>query len=320
MKRATASVVLLLAVAASAQDATPPAPRPEASSPAPGIAADAAEKRDRRERLARLAGADAAVLVLAADDSPGFTGSTQSRDYSYLSPFDARGAAVLVMLEPGEAGAAPVLSDRLYLRVRSPAAEIWSGPVAGPGDETCQAGLFDATSAVENLAADIALSLKSRRTLFVSAGGPADGSKLLGPIVASLRARMPGTWVRLVDAPGGGPDDLAESVRRALPEKLPRDRGPAELVAALPAVDVRSAGRLTSELREVKSPSEIARIRVATESTALGMADALRAAGPGMLEMHVAAFVELRNRLAGCARQAYPSIVGSGTRSRPCQG
>lgn len=118
-----------------------------------------------------------------------------------------------------------------------------------------------------------------------------------------------------LDTPGVGPDDVAESVRRALPEKLPRDKAPAETLAALPVLDVRSAGALTAELREVKSPSEIARIRAAVESTALGMVDAIRAAEPGMLEMHVAALVEVRCRLASCARQAYPSIVGSGPNS-----
>jgi Xaa-Pro aminopeptidase len=45
------------------------------------------------------------------------------------------------------------------------------------------------------------------------------------------------------------------------------------------------------------------------------MSDALRAASPGMLEMECAAYVEFRCKAAGCARQAYPSIVGAGPNS-----
>lgn len=327
-----AALLVVVAAQAFAQDVPPP-PRPDPGAPAAALAEDAAERRDRRERLARLAGPDAAVLVLSADDSPGFTGSTQGRDFTYLSPFDARGAAVLVLLEapptPGDAPAAapgtasdatpraadPVFSDRLYLRARNAASEKWTGPVAGPDETTRTSGLFAAIRPADALAADLAAVMRTRRTLFVAPGGPADGPKLLAPLVAALRARLPGTWVRLADVPGAGPEDVAESVRRALPERLSRDKTPLEVLAALPAIDVKAASLLTAELREVKSEAEVARIRAAVESTCLGMLDALRAAKPGMLEMHVAALVEVRCRLASCARQAYPSIVGSGPNS-----
>lgn len=210
-----AALLVLVASQAFAQDVPPPPlPEPAASAQA-APAKDAAERRDRRERLARRAGADAAVLVLAADDSPGFTGSTQNRDYTYFSPFDARGAAVLVFTEPGPPAAAPetaaspapgtgappeaepVVVDRLYLRTRNPASEKWTGPVAGPDESTRTSGLFDTVRPVDALAADLALVIKDRKSLYVSAGGPADGSKVLAPLVAALRTRLPGVWVRL---------------------------------------------------------------------------------------------------------------------------
>ena len=311
-------MLLFLALAAPAlsQDApTKPAAAPAASAPA-SESAERAEKRDRRARLARLAGRDAVVLVLAADESPGFTGATQNRDFEYLSPFDLRGGALLLLLEPGaDAAAEPRVADRLYLRPRDPGSERWTGPVAGPGDATREAGLLAAAPPVERLVADLADALKTRKTLFVSAGGPADKGRLLAPLVAALRTKLAGTWVRLVDAPGASPEDLAESIRRALPENLPRDKGPSDVVAALPTVDVRSAGKLAAELREVKSADEIARIRAAVDATVPGIADAMRAARPGLLEMQLAGIVELRCRLGGCARQAYPSIVGAGPNS-----
>jgi Xaa-Pro aminopeptidase len=314
VKRCAALLALALAAQAVAQDAAPPAPA--ASPSASPEAAERAEKRDRRARLANLAGRDAAVLVLAADDSPGFTGATQNRDFEYLSPFDARGAAVLVTLDPGaDAAAEPRVSDRLYLRPRNAANERWTGAVAGPGDATKEAGLLAAAPPVERLVADLVEALKTRKTLFVSAGGPADRGRLLAPLVAALRTKLAGKWVRLVDAPGASPDDLAESIRRALPDNLPRDKSPADVVAALPSVDVRSVGKLTAELREVKSADEIARIRAAVDATVPGIADAMRAARPGLLEMQLAGVVELRCRLGGCARQAYGSIVGAGPNS-----
>lgn len=313
MRARAALLLLALAAPVAAQDATPAAAPSDQRAASAAETAERMEKRDRRGRLALLAGPDAAVLVLAADDSPGFTGSTQNHDFEYFSPFDARGAAVLVTLEgPAEAGTQPRVTDRIYLRPRDPASERWTGPVAGPGDATKEAGLFAAAPPVERLAADLADALRTRKTLFVSAGGPADKGRLLAPLVAALRAKLAGTWVRLVDVPGTGPDDVAESIRRALPESLPRDKPPADLVAALPAIDVRSAGRLTAELREVKSADEIARIRAASDATVAGFMDALRASKPGLLEMQLAGVVELRCRLGGCARQAYPSIVGTG--------
>jgi Xaa-Pro aminopeptidase len=309
-------LVVALASVATAQDAAPAAPPPSAAKAAASEDAERAEKRDRRARLAKLAGREAAVLVLAADDSPGFTGSTQSRDFEYLSPFDARGAAILLTLDAADDPAVePRVTDRLYLRPRDPANERWTGAVAGPGDATRDAGLLAEAPPVERLVADLVQSLKARRTLYVSSGGPADRGRLLAPLVAALRTKLAGTWVRLFDVPGTGPEDFAESVRRALPETLPRGKSPDDVLAALPVVDVKNAGTLTAELREVKSADEIARIRAATDATVAGFKDALRAARPGLLEMQLAGIVELRCRLGGCMRQAYPSIVGAGPNS-----
>ena len=94
-----------------------PPPFPDRWGTSTAAAEDAAEKRVRRERLARMAGLDAMVLVMSADDSPGFTGSTQNSDFTYLSPFDARGAAVLLALKPRTDAATS--SDRRCIRAPS---------------------------------------------------------------------------------------------------------------------------------------------------------------------------------------------------------
>lgn len=315
-RAAAAALGLVLASSVAAQEAPAP-PRPDPGIPAPAREPDlAAEKRERRVRLAALAGADAAVLVLSADDAPGFTGPTQSSDFTYVSPFDARGAAVAAWIELAPGWDATLrTSDALFLRPRNFAMERWTGAVVGPDAAARDAGRFASAAPSERLAADLAPVLRGRKTLYVSPGGPADAERRLAPFVAALRANLPGVWVRLHDLPGAGPEDLAESVRRALSENFPKDRSPAEALAALPVLDLRPARRLLAELRETKSAAEVARIRAATDATVEGMFEAIAQARPGMLEVEVAGIVELACRRGGCVRQAYPSIVGAGPNS-----
>jgi Xaa-Pro aminopeptidase len=276
---------------------------------------DAQEKRARRERLANLAGRDAAVLILSAGESPGFTGATQSGDFAYVSPFEARDAAVLLLLVPAaDAAAPPSLDDRLYLQPKNPAGEMWTGAAAGPGDATKTAALVAAAPPAAQLASDLAEAMKTRKTLFVSGGGAGDGDRLLRPLLAALREECPGTWIRSVDAQGRGTDDDA-SARAALAGRPPHEGKPEDSARSLPTVEVKTAGPLVAELRETKSPAEITRIRAACDATVAGFVDALRASKPGKLEMQVAGLVELRCRLGGCGRQAYPSIVGAGPNS-----
>ena len=277
---------------------------------------EAEEKRGRRERAAALAGPDAVVLVLAADGSRGIFPVPRNHDFTYLSPLEAPGAAVLVAMEkPATAGAPPRTMQRLYLRPRNPVAEAWSGATAGPGDEAAAAALFDEAPPSPRLAEDLALLLGERTTLYVSPGGVEDSGEALATLLASVREKLPGHWGRLLEGPGAGRDDVAESLRLALPQRLPRERELPEVLAARPTVDVRLATPIVGQLREVKSPREIAAIRAAVDATVQGIHDALRTAAPGMAERELQAHVEFRCRLEGCATQAFPSIVASGPNS-----
>jgi Xaa-Pro aminopeptidase len=79
-----------------------------------------------------------------------------------------------------------------------------------------------------------------------------------------------------------------------------------------PTRDVRS---LTTQLRMVKSPSEIELIRKATDASIASQLAGMRAIKPGVRERTIAG-LEVGTMLAeGCERASYPAIVGSGIHS-----
>lgn len=329
--RTIRAAVLVGAVSAALLASPPLAERPGCAYAGEDRAARAeddaglvAEATDRRRRAAERIGADAALLVLTASPGQGLAPAGRNADFEYLSPVTAREAALLLAPERAPRGqggsAAPPPEeapesrvDRIYLAPRNPAAERWTGPEAGPGAETAGRLGFDEARALDRLADDVAALLRSRTTLWVSVGPQAQDAFVR--LVASVRDRLRGRWVRLTDVPGAGREDLAASLTKALPERWDGGADVLGALARFPAVDVRSARPHLAALREVKSPSEIAKIRRAVDATVAGMRDALRAARPGGTEYELAAIVELRCRLAGCARQAFPSIAGSGPNS-----
>ena len=81
---------------------------------------------------------------------------------------------------------------------------------------------------------------------------------------------------------------------------------------APPENDVRL---LTTTLREVKSPAELALLREASDASMVGQRAGMRAIKPGVPEQAVAG-AELGSFMAeGCERWSYPPIVGSGFNS-----
>jgi Xaa-Pro aminopeptidase len=76
---------------------------------------------------------------------------------------------------------------------------------------------------------------------------------------------------------------------------------------------------LLSELRMVKEPEEIERIRAATKVAAIGMKAAVRAVHPGVTESQVAGAAEFAMREAG-AEEFWRSYVSSGPRTNIAHG
>jgi Xaa-Pro aminopeptidase len=69
------------------------------------------------------------------------------------------------------------------------------------------------------------------------------------------------------------------------------------------------------ELRTVKSPAEIARIRRAVETSSQAFEQAVGRVRPGMIEQDLAADLEYRMRRLGAEKPAFETIVASGPRS-----
>ena len=69
------------------------------------------------------------------------------------------------------------------------------------------------------------------------------------------------------------------------------------------------------ELRMVKTPQEIARIRRSVETNSLAFEQAVACVRPGMKEQDLAAELEYRMRLLGAEKPSFETIVASGARS-----
>lgn len=162
----------------------------------------------------------------------------------------------------------------LFVRPRDPDAELWSGPREGP------------EGARERLGADAALPLEEL---------PARLGELMG--------RVDTLYYRL----GDGRVEMDARVIAALAAtRKARQRG---------GVGVRTLidpGALLDDLRLVKSPEELARVRHACAITAAAFAEAAAGIGPGVGEWEVEAALEGGFRRRGAWGPAFPTIVASG--------
>ena len=84
-------------------------------------------------------------------------------------------------------------------------------------------------------------------------------------------------------------------------------------------VAIKDCTHLLSEMRMIKEPEEIERIRAAAVVAATGMADAVEAVKPGVTEGQVAAAAEFAMRHAG-AEEFWRSYVSSGPRTNIAHG
>ena len=88
-------------------------------------------------------------------------------------------------------------------------------------------------------------------------------------------------------------------------------RGPGSRKGAGPRA-VEDPGAILDDLRLVKEPEEISRVRQATQLTVAAFREAMEATRPGMGEWEVEACLEGAFRRGGGASPAFPTIVGSG--------
>jgi Xaa-Pro aminopeptidase len=160
----------------------------------------------------------------------------------------------------------------LFVRPRDPEMEAWNGKRAGVAGAKADYGADEAYP-VDELGKVLRSRLRGHEALWYALGSRID-DQVLG---ALARARSY------------------------------RERSGATVPTAL-----RDAAAILAEMRLVKTDDEIAALREACRLSALGHAEAIRFAAPGVSEGQVQAALEYTWRSRGAPHEGYPSIVASG--------
>lgn len=232
----------------------------------------------RRDGLARLMGSG--IAVIRSSKERNIEGDyPQDTDYRESNDFfylTGIESKDSWLLVVADSGRASRMT--LYLPPRDPQSERWTGPTLGPGAEaTTLTGVTDVRSA-DSAEAQI-------RGLVLTRTYQRRGGSLF--VDRSRNARQD-TYLR----------DLVFSGERD--------------ESMLPALNVNA---LVAQLRLVKDPEEIRRMRAAIDLTAESLVDAMGVIKPGMTEYQVEGLIENGFRSRGAERLGFPSIVGSGPNS-----
>jgi Xaa-Pro aminopeptidase len=220
------------------------------------------------------------AVIFAAHEPPlEYQDYRQDEDFFYLTGSNEPGGALLLI------GDGPATTTRLGTAVSAHSyREILFLPLRDPIREKYTGAKTDAASpnARELLGVDEVMPLPALPQVF-------------GSFLAEDMRRAKEVWSQL-------DTEVARATLGFISTVLGTDITP-------PTQDVRS---LTTQLRMVKSPAEIALIQKATDASIAAQLAGMRAIKPGVRERTVAG-VEVGTVLAeGCERPSYPPIVGSG--------
>jgi Xaa-Pro aminopeptidase len=295
--RAAPVACLLLSLACSlpAQEAKPTQEAKPAVLPAPAAPLAKTEFRERRERLGQLVAARqprAVVFVRGGGKRDDMAAFVQDQDFLYLSGVSEPGLALL--LAPGDDGG--LRQDELLVPPFSRFAATWDGNFLAPGDQTAQ------------------------RTGFATAGNV---RRVLRALEKALEADEDGirpvlfTLTEPAAAIGGTPGRAADNARevaadwfdgRASREKLLVEK----LRERIQGLQIEPLEPLLHSMRAHKCPAEIGLLRRSARIATEGIAEAMRAARPGLYEFQLAAIARYVFSLRGAGPDAYAAIVGAG--------
>jgi Xaa-Pro aminopeptidase len=248
-------------------------------------ALDSVPKADYRQRRVKLAAElhGGSALIVAAHEPPmEYQDYRQDEDFFYLTGSNEPGSALLLI------GDGPAATTRLGTVVPAHSyREILFLPTRNPIREKYTGAKTDAATpgAREILGVDEVMALASLPAVY-------------GAFLGEDLRRAKEIWTQQ-------DMDVATATLAFASAALGTD-------VTLPTHDVRA---LTTQLRMVKSPAEIALIQKATDASMASQLAGMRAIKPGVRERTIAG-VEVGTMLAeGCERVSYPAIVGSGANS-----
>lgn len=233
----------------------------------------------RRLQLVRETGGDSVVVLFGyreEDIGVATTPFRQNENFYYLTGWNEPDALLLLVPKnskrAGTNHEVELEKEILFIPPHDYRQEKWTGPKLGPDDEGASARTGFSTVKSTNL---FASELQ-------------EALKDFGKI-----------YTEVTPQPESGEECFIE-------EMLSRLRGLAPLAGL---ADFRAA---LMRLRTVKSPSEIALIRKATDASIEAHLAAIKAVKPGVWEYQVAARMKYEFERLGCEWPAYPPIVGSG--------
>jgi Xaa-Pro aminopeptidase len=267
-----------LALVAGLLLVSPPAAPAQGTAPP---AFDKAEFAARRDRLFALI-PDGIAIVFAGNDQLCNCRFRQAPDFWYLTGIEQPGAVLL-------------------LNATTRQATVFVLHQLGSGPES--ADLYYATDAMERWGVNVR-PMENFFTLLALASARPAVQKLYLPLTSpddQLHARFERA---IVDAQGedqplrGGEPTLATAIGR--------------IRQAEPQLAVADVNPFLDQLRWVKSPYEIARMRKAAAIGAAAVMEGMRGTRPGMFEYEIAAAAQYVTTRLGARGDAFPPIVPSG--------
>jgi Xaa-Pro aminopeptidase len=202
----------------------------------------------------------------------------QNNWFAYLTGVRTPNAAL--MLVPQGLPSANGAHEIVFIPPRDLAGERWTGVQLGPGTEAAK------TFNVESVLSKDELWAKLKEAASLPAFKSAQGASTMKLYTIAPRGTGNGIMVEY---------GFVQKVK-----------------SELPGVEVASVAGLLSEMRKVKSPSELALLQKAIDITGEAEHDIALNLKPGMYEYEVQAILEDAFTRNGSERPGFPSIVGSG--------
>lgn len=259
------------------------------------------EYRARRQRLLEQVKDGVIVILGNAEESAGVEARYRQNNWmAYLTGVRTPSAALMLVSPglPSQGGA----RELLFIPPRDLEAERWTGVQLAPGPEAAR------TFGVERVLPTRVDEKEAASTSSSSEAVPGvneDNLMLRIKEAAALPAFKNGQGQSSMKLYTIAPREIANGNVREYQfvEKVKKE---------IPGLDVVSINPVLSEMRKLKSASEVALLQKAIDITGEAQLDIGRSLRPGMYEYEVQAILEAAFTRNGSERPGFPSIVGSG--------
>lgn len=249
-------------------------------------AMDTAVFAARREALMKRIEGSVAVLQGAAEPRA-YVPFRQDNNFYYLTGVEEPDA--LLMLDASQH------RSILFLPARDKQKEPWEGPRLVPGSGSRHATGMDAVLDLGSFAAELQKRKDSLRRIHILRAPQETAATSRDRALQQEADRVQNRW--------DGRVSRAAAFEQNLRSHLD------------PSVAIEDLAPMLDAMRRVKDSQEIERMREAGRIAALGLKEAMRAAGPDLYEYQLAALAEFVFLWHGSAGYAFYPIVGSGPNS-----